>query len=508
MGRPGDTRDFVPSERLNGVVLPIELTDGHIRRSALTPRQREITALIAQGRSNAEIAAQLIVNNGTVANHVAAILQRLDLDSRTQIATWAVEEGIYGGQDRLLTTLEQLLEVQPASLNTAMDHVATLVAEALDAEKVDAFLHDSTNATLIAIGTSDTPLGHKQQATRLDRQPVANGGRSVQVFLTGEAHFSGDVLDDEGELTGIRRELGIRSQIAVPLDVGEVRRGVLTAQSTQPDYFAERDLLFLRAVSRWVGNIVQRIELAERHAAASVEQGRRIVAEELVTVLAHDLRNHLAPIRGRLQLMARRAAQDGHDSTVRDTVELRKSVDRLGRLVSDLLDMARIDQGLFELTLEPMDLTALVHEAAEALRVPGTLIEVEAPIDMPIVADPSRVQQAIENLLTNALQHAPADTAVGVRACDEMVDGVRCVVIVISDRGPGIDPVVLPQLFDRFARASTSGGLGIGLFLAHQIAKAHGGRLEVASSPDDGTHFSLVLPVEPVRPHIRMLRRT
>jgi len=127
---------------------------------------------------------------------------------------------------------------------------------------------------------------------------------------------------------------------------------------------------------------------------------------------------------------------------------------------------------------------------------------------MPIVADPSRVQQAIENLLTNALQHAPADTAVGVRACDEMVDGVRCVVIVISDRGPGIDPVVLPQLFDRFARASTSGGLGIGLFLAHQIAKAHGGRLEVASSPDDGTHFSLVLPVEPVRPHIRMLRRT
>src|SRR5712691_12241883 len=165
MGQPGEARHAPGWERVDGVAVPIERTNGHVRRSALTLRQREIAALIARGRSNADIAKQLVLTNGTVANHVASILQRLDLDTRTQIATWAVEEGIHDGQDRLLTTLEQLLELQPVSLSVAMDHVATLLAQALDAEKVDAFLHDPATAILNAIGTSDTPLGHKQKAT-------------------------------------------------------------------------------------------------------------------------------------------------------------------------------------------------------------------------------------------------------------------------------------------------------------------------------------------------------
>src|SRR5207237_1442069 len=225
------------------------------------------------------------------------------------------------------------------------------------------------------------------------------------------------------------------------------------------------ELLFLRAVSRWVGNVVLRTELAERNAAAAVEQGRRMAAEELVTVLAHDLRNYLAPIRGRLDLLHRGAARDGQDSTVRHAVELRKSVDRLGRLVSDLLDVARVDQGLFELALEPIDLAAIVREAADGLAVPGTRVEVELPSDVVVLADPSRVRQAIENLLANAVQHAPAGTAVSVRVAQEQSARESSTVIFISDRGPGIDPDLLPRLFDRFARSSESTGLGIGLYL-------------------------------------------
>src|SRR5258708_35921619 len=97
--------------------------------------------------------------------------------------------------------------------------------------------------------------------------------------------------------------------------------------------------------------MVQRIELAEGSGAAAVEQGRGMAAEELVTILAHDLRNYLAPIRGRVEMLHRRATRDRHESTLHDAVELRRSVDRLGRLVSALLDIARLDQGMFELTL-------------------------------------------------------------------------------------------------------------------------------------------------------------
>src|SRR5689334_1031490 len=256
----GASEQSAGSDRRDGALLLFPTGEGHIGRSALTPRQREIAGLISQGLSNAAIAEQLVLTNGTVANHVASILRRLDLDSRTQIARWAIEEGLHTGQDRLLTTLERLLEVQPSTLTAAMDQVATLVAEALDAEKVDAFVHDAATATLDAVGTSVTPLGSKQKATGLDHLPLANGGRTVQVFLTGRPHFDAQVQDDDEELSGIRRELGVRSQIAVPLEVGEVRRGVLCAVSTQADYFADRDVLFLRAVSRWVATMLQRIE--------------------------------------------------------------------------------------------------------------------------------------------------------------------------------------------------------------------------------------------------------
>jgi two-component system, OmpR family, sensor kinase len=494
MVRTGESNDRSTSTRIESRAPTTEHSDGHPRRSALTPRQREIATLIASGLSNAAIAEQLVLTHGTVANHVATILRRLDLETRAQIVAWAVEEGINNTQSRLLTTLERLLEAEPESLSGAMNQVATHVALALGAEKVDAFLHDSATSMLVAVGTSDTPLGRKQHAIGLHRQPLADGGRTVEVFVTGKAHFDGNVQVDGEELMGVRRELGIRSQIAVPLQVGEIRQGVLVAQSTHQDYFAERDLQFVAAVSRWVGNMVHSIELAEGNRAASIEQGRRMAAEELVTVLAHDLRNYLVPICGRLDVMQRRAAREGHEQAVRDTLELRRSVDRLNHLVDDLLDLARIDQGLFDLRPARTDLSMLIREVAEGLSAPDAAIHVEVPPELPVAADSSRLRQALANLVANAVQHAPKATAVSIRASREHTDPVPSVMIVVADRGPGIDPELLPRVFDRFARSATSNGLGIGLFLARQIAEAHGGRLEVSSSSTYGTQFRMTLP--------------
>jgi two-component system, OmpR family, sensor kinase len=155
-----------------------------------------------------------------------------------------------------------------------------------------------------------------------------------------------------------------------------------------------------------------------------------------------------------------------------------------------------------------LDLTALVREAAEGLTVPGKQIELDVPVEMTAVADPARVRQALENLVANAVQHAPTGTAVSIRLTRDASSGTRpWMVISVNDRGPGIDPQLLPHLFDRFARSRDSNGLGIGFFLARQIADAHGGRLEVASSSADGTQFNLVLPAEPVLPSARPRHR-
>src|ERR1041385_752849 len=95
----GEPEQSAASERLDGVVLQFPARETRVGRSALTPRQREIAGLISQGLSNAAIAEQLVLTQGTVANHVASILQRLNLDSRTQIATWAIEEALHRWED-------------------------------------------------------------------------------------------------------------------------------------------------------------------------------------------------------------------------------------------------------------------------------------------------------------------------------------------------------------------------------------------------------------------------
>ena len=283
---------------------------------------------------------------------------------------------------------------------------------------------------------------------------------------------------------------GMRTSIiAVPLQVGEIRRGVLLAQSTHQHYFAERGLLFLASVSRWVGTMVHGIELAQRNRAASIEQGRRMAAEELVTALAHDLRNYLVPILGRLDVMQRRAVREGQEQAVRDALELRKSADRLNHLVHHLIDLARIDRGLFDLSPERIDLSLLIREVAEGLSAPDAAIHVDVPLELPVVADPSRLRQALENLLANAIQLRRLPRSASVQAAMRPILSRRCRSSWLTGALESIRSSC--RACSIVCAIGDVECLGIGLFLARQIAEAHVGRLEVSSSSTHGTEFRL-----------------
>src|SRR5919202_1269963 len=261
----------------------------------------------------------------------------------------------------MLSTLERLLEIETGDMDAALDAATQALAEVLRADKVDAFLYEPSTATLVARGTSETPLGRKQHALGLHQLPVANGGRMVEVFETGVPRHCGRVDLDQEELRGIREGLGVRSDISVPLDVSGTRGGVLAAASTSPEFFSEADLRFLRTVAHWVGVVAHRAQLVEAAAREAIAHGRRTAAEELMTVLAHDLRNLLTPLRMRISMMGRRARRDGNYGYVRDAEEMVRTVDRLEHLVHELLDTARLEQGLFTLSVRPVDLVELVR---------------------------------------------------------------------------------------------------------------------------------------------------
>src|SRR5512133_2966475 len=252
----------------------------------------------------------------------------------------------------LLRTLQAVLGIEEQDPRAAMTEAADVVATAIGAEKVDVFVLDPEREELVALGTSETPLGQRERTLGLDRLKLAEGGRSIHVFRTGEPYLTPDRGRDAVERDDIWRILGVRSTVQVPLTVEGERRGVLAIASTAPGAFEEAHLELAQAIAQWIGTVLHRAELSEQ-ARGAREEGRR-AAQDLVTVLAHDVRNLLSPIAGRIALLKRRAERDGREADRRDCEAAERSVRAVTKLVENLLDVTRIERGLFELHRAPV----------------------------------------------------------------------------------------------------------------------------------------------------------
>lgn len=398
-----------------------------------------------------------------------------------------------GVQDPLLHLLQELLDLPALDPGQALTAGASSAARWLGCEKADVFLFDERRSSLAAVGTSTTPLGELQRKLGLDVLPLAQGGRSVEVYVTGLPHVNGHVEADERELRGIVRELGVRSQIAVPIRIAGVRRGVLSVVSQRPEHFRRGDLPTLELVANWMSALAHRAELVQKLAEAERQRGRRLAADDIVTVLAHDVWNHLNPLSARLQLLRLRADK-GEKIEPAQLDSAIRGVQRLARLSQDLLDSARLEQGLFELELAPVELTRLVREVAELCSTPAVEVRVEAPSQLTGIVDANRLRQALENVIMNGVRYSPAGAPLHVAV--EPDSDAQSVTIRIADKGPGIRPELLPHLFERFVAEGSTRGLGLGLYLAQRVASAHGGRMEVKSELGMGSEFKIFLPLD------------
>lgn len=398
-------------------------------------------------------------------------------------------------EQRVLQLLERLFALEPAPVDEVLSLSADHIADALRCEKVDVFLLDDTTQTLVAVGTSRTELAQLQKSLGLDRLPLANMDSMAHVFETSEIYHQGHVDQDARQPRGITEQMGVRSMIAVPFSVGGVRRGVLSCASRRPDAFSDEDLTLARMVATWIGSLAHRAELMFVFAAQAGDRTRRAAAEELVTVLAHDLRNLLNPLGARLALILERAKADDRGRDVSDCERCLTNVEHLGALMSDLLDVARIEQGLMSLSCRPFDLVLLVRECAGAIARPDVEVIVASYTEpLSIVADRGRLSQALENVLSNAVKHSPRGAPVHVELQKTLHEGQPAVRITVIDRGPGIPSDVLPRIFERYVRAGAAAGLGLGLYLARATLAAHGGTIEVTSADARGTRCEIVMP--------------
>ena len=190
--------------------------------------------------------------------------------------------------DRLLLTLQHLLGIHEAALRPSLDRASTLVGHALRADKVDIFLYEPASHSLVAMGTSDTPLGLLQHQLGLDRQPLALRGPAVQVYETGVPRLNGRAHEDPDRVRGAFEALGVQSAMDVPLMVGGQRRGVLQVDSVKPDFFTARDLRFVVAVADWIGMLTQRAELFEQVRIEAEQRGERRYADEIAQITRRE----------------------------------------------------------------------------------------------------------------------------------------------------------------------------------------------------------------------------
>jgi len=238
----------------------------------------------------------------------------------------------------------------------------------------------------------------------------------------------------------------------------------------------------------------------ERQQAAEIalEADRR--KDEFLAMLAHELRNPLAPIHTAAQLLA----FADRDATIpsRARLVIERQVENMTRLIDDLLDVSRITRGMVELHKTPIDIAQLVARAVETaaphLQKRGHRLTVSMPGGPMLVnADSTRLEQVIVNVLGNAAKFTGPGGDIAIAVAGE---GAAAVTIRVTDNGRGIAPALLPRVFDMFTQGSltldrTDGGLGIGLTVAHRLVTMHGGSISVRSEGlGCGSEFMVTLP--------------
>ena len=261
-----------------------------------------------------------------------------------------------------------------------------------------------------------------------------------------------------------------------------------------------REMAFRRdaagALSQVIGTA---LDISERKRAeqALVEADRR--KDEFLALLAHELRNPLAPIANAAKLLEHEPALTTRGQ--RGVEMIGRQVQQMRRLVEDLLEVSRITRGTIALKPEPLVLGSLVHGVAEAVlpaaEAKGLRLRTAVPASpVKLVADPVRIAQVLENLVGNAIKYTPEGGTIDVR----LTDTPAMVELTVTDDGIGIPPDKLEQVFELFMQAEPGvgahqGGLGIGLAMVRQLVEMHGGTVHAESAgPGRGASFVVRLP--------------
>ncbi|HEY7539707.1 MAG TPA: ATP-binding protein [Methylomirabilota bacterium] len=398
-----------------------------------------------------------------------------------------------------LRETETLLAISRALGSTldpteTMRRVAREIAGALGADMVGAYLADGARENLWPVAGYHVPRAMLEAFRRIPI-PIKGHPAIEEAWTHRRAVWTDDMPGDPRVDPDILRQFPHQSDLFMPIRVKDRSvGGFFVIWWTVRRSFTDWEISLLQGVSDLAGIFLENAQLYRETAEASRAK------DEFLATLSHELRNPLGAIANAASALDRRA-HGSEDTGKRLRQIIHRQTHHLTRLVDDLLDVARATAGKITLTRQPVDLRDVAGGGVRSLRESGrarrhrVTFRAESVI---VNADPTRLAQIITNMLDNAVKFTPAGGSVDVDVLREGQEGV----VRVTDNGIGIDPEMLPRVFELFTQVEqpidrSVGGLGIGLALSRRLVEMHGGTIAVASEGHGrGAQFVVRLPVD------------
>lgn len=325
------------------------------------------------------------------------------------------------------------------------------------------------------------------------------------VLRTGKSELYADIPDellmavarDETELR-IVREIGYSSVMVVPLVArGRVLGAIQFVATESGHHYDAQDLALAEELARYAATAVDNASLYQQ-----VQQAVQL-RDEFLSVAAHELKTPITSLKGHSQLITRQIAKTGtaEPERLRRTLEvINQQSDKLAYLVTQLLDVSRLESGRMVLNKQLTNVSELIESIVASMRIATaaekhklTLKSAQRPVLAQV--DALRLEQVTTNLINNAIKYSPQDSLIQIEV--EPVDTQAMLQITVSDRGIGVPLEHRPHLFERFYQAQPGNyvaGMGLGLYISRQIVELHHGQIEAEFPEEGGSRFIVRLP--------------
>jgi signal transduction histidine kinase len=358
-----------------------------------------------------------------------------------------------------------------------------------------------------ALGAPHATIGLYDAATDRLRYLAADGSDIVtdpgdyiagRAFSAQRAIFFDDAPSQDPANAETYRQSEATAALAAPITAGDERLGVLCVYSSRAPIFADDDLRLVQLLADQAAVVLESRRYSEEAASVRALEAATRLKDDFLSAAAHDLKTPLTVLLGQAELLERFAARAPDRPTDLDRVQrIANEARHLQRLVEELLDASRIEQGLLVREVEASNLVELAREACARHAGDGEAPVLEADEAVTGSFDRTRIVQLLDNLIGNARKYSGQHDQITVRVWRED-DDAR---IAVRDSGIGIPPEDLPHLFERFYRGGNIGerrydGMGLGLYICRGIAEQHGGRIWAEANAEGGTTFHVALPAD------------